>query len=412
MSNWQSQHLDDGLALRYLDGELPARKARQVRRHLEACWQCRAEIEALEATVADCMRYRKQVLEAHLPEAAQAVGRPLPRFRPHRRRVERRAFLEAAGPRSAVSGLERRRRRGGRPGLRRVLSASRNAFGAGGRAAQEGRGRGRNQARRPAPLPHPDQHRAGDADAGHRQIRECAPAAGHGGHVRGGALRRRRSAERPLVRRLARQPPEKRDEVDTVDDCYQIRTSTDTGELASATLRLRAEDLRRSRANSNFAIGIGLNLPTLRSFPIKTTVLPLRLLGNLRCGQPYQAGQPQSRPKARPRFPMSCRSGSSTRDRGRPGRPCRSQVFQRPCRSFRCGCLSRAPTPDSRPAGFHAACRSGLLQSRRGSGAAPSSGSGARSGFFARAQAPGRPGAAIGRPCRIGKVQLPRAGLE
>src|SRR5579872_5300763 len=69
MSKWNPQHLDDGLALRYLDGELSAHKARQVRRHLEACWQCRAEIEALETTVADCMRYRKQVLEAQLPEA-------------------------------------------------------------------------------------------------------------------------------------------------------------------------------------------------------------------------------------------------------------------------------------------------------------------------------------------------------
>jgi anti-sigma-K factor RskA len=69
MNNWHSQHLDDGLAMRYLDGELPARKARQVRKHLEACWQCRAEIEALEATVADCMRYRKQFLAAQMPEA-------------------------------------------------------------------------------------------------------------------------------------------------------------------------------------------------------------------------------------------------------------------------------------------------------------------------------------------------------
>ena len=72
MSNWQSQHLDDGLALRYLDGELPARKARQVRRHLEACWQCRAEMESLQATVAECVRYRKQVLAALLPEAPHA----------------------------------------------------------------------------------------------------------------------------------------------------------------------------------------------------------------------------------------------------------------------------------------------------------------------------------------------------
>ena len=72
MSNWKSQHLEDGVALRYLDGELPARKARHVRKHLEACWQCRAEIEAIEATVADCMKYRKQVLAAQLPEPPAA----------------------------------------------------------------------------------------------------------------------------------------------------------------------------------------------------------------------------------------------------------------------------------------------------------------------------------------------------
>ena len=72
MSNWHSQHLEDGLALRYLDGELPARKARQVRKHLEACWQCRAEMEDLQTTVADCMRYRKQVLATQLPEPPNA----------------------------------------------------------------------------------------------------------------------------------------------------------------------------------------------------------------------------------------------------------------------------------------------------------------------------------------------------
>ena len=72
MSNWLSGHPEEGLLLRALDGELPARKARQVRKHLEACWQCRAEMEALEATVAECVRYRKQVLAAFLPEAPNA----------------------------------------------------------------------------------------------------------------------------------------------------------------------------------------------------------------------------------------------------------------------------------------------------------------------------------------------------
>jgi len=72
MSNWASGHPEEGLLLRSLDGELPARKARQVRKHLEACWQCRAEMESLEATVAECVRYRKQVLAGLLPETPHA----------------------------------------------------------------------------------------------------------------------------------------------------------------------------------------------------------------------------------------------------------------------------------------------------------------------------------------------------
>ena len=68
MSNFSQRHRDDGMLLRYIDGELPGRKGRQVQRHLEASWKCRTELEDLQSTVADCMHYRKDVLEAHLPE--------------------------------------------------------------------------------------------------------------------------------------------------------------------------------------------------------------------------------------------------------------------------------------------------------------------------------------------------------
>src|SRR5437764_9958905 len=60
-------HPEDGLLLRHLDGELPARKSRQVRGHLEACWQCRTAVEDLESSIAECVHYRKNVLQAHLP---------------------------------------------------------------------------------------------------------------------------------------------------------------------------------------------------------------------------------------------------------------------------------------------------------------------------------------------------------
>ena len=67
MSNLDLRHPEDGLLLRYLDGELPGRKARQVRTHLEACWQCRAAVEELESAIGECVRYRKDVLAPSLP---------------------------------------------------------------------------------------------------------------------------------------------------------------------------------------------------------------------------------------------------------------------------------------------------------------------------------------------------------
>ncbi len=55
------RHPDDGLLLALPRRRTAGRKSRQVRRHLEACWQCRGELEELEGTVAECVRYRKQV---------------------------------------------------------------------------------------------------------------------------------------------------------------------------------------------------------------------------------------------------------------------------------------------------------------------------------------------------------------
>jgi anti-sigma factor RsiW len=66
------RHPEEGQLLRFLDGELPGRKARQIRQHLEACWHCRAELEELQNTVGDCVRYRKNVLGTCLPPPPDA----------------------------------------------------------------------------------------------------------------------------------------------------------------------------------------------------------------------------------------------------------------------------------------------------------------------------------------------------
>ena len=60
-------HLEDEQLLRYADGETPARAAAEIRSHLEACWQCREQLEELQNTVGECVRYRKNILQRHLP---------------------------------------------------------------------------------------------------------------------------------------------------------------------------------------------------------------------------------------------------------------------------------------------------------------------------------------------------------
>src|SRR5260370_16526850 len=61
------RHPEDDQILRFADGELPARAARKIRTHLKACWECRAQLQEIEGTISNCVGYRKNVLQSHLP---------------------------------------------------------------------------------------------------------------------------------------------------------------------------------------------------------------------------------------------------------------------------------------------------------------------------------------------------------
>ena len=67
MSIIHSRHPEEAAIVRLVDGELPLAEAREVERHLEACAPCRAEVEELRATLAECVRYRQEVLGTMLP---------------------------------------------------------------------------------------------------------------------------------------------------------------------------------------------------------------------------------------------------------------------------------------------------------------------------------------------------------
>jgi Putative zinc-finger len=61
------RHPEDEAMLKYADGELSGREAGEIRSHLESCWECRAALEELQNTVSQCVSYRKNVLQQHLP---------------------------------------------------------------------------------------------------------------------------------------------------------------------------------------------------------------------------------------------------------------------------------------------------------------------------------------------------------
>ena len=63
-------HITDQELLLAADGELPVRRAAQIRAHLAACWDCRARMAEIEGTIADFARVHRQTLDPQLPPIA------------------------------------------------------------------------------------------------------------------------------------------------------------------------------------------------------------------------------------------------------------------------------------------------------------------------------------------------------
>jgi cytochrome c1 len=70
MADWR-MHPEEGELLRYCDGELRARETSRLARHLEACWDCRTRLDDLKQTIAEYVRYRRDVLDPGLPQPPQ-----------------------------------------------------------------------------------------------------------------------------------------------------------------------------------------------------------------------------------------------------------------------------------------------------------------------------------------------------
>ena len=209
MSSLGMRHPEEGQLLRYLDGELPGRKARQIRKHLEACWHCRAELEELQSTVGDCVRYRKNVLGTCLPpppDPWQDLSRGFDRIDASldgeslAARLARAIFLPRPAVRWAVTGGHR-----GGGGLHHRVSIARDSFGSGGRAVEESGCRGGFPAA--ARAPHPHQHGIAAIDARHRRRPAGFRCAGHRAAFPLGELQLGRPTQRKGFRNVARPTP-------------------------------------------------------------------------------------------------------------------------------------------------------------------------------------------------------------
>ncbi|MEP7367595.1 MAG: zf-HC2 domain-containing protein, partial [Acidobacteriota bacterium] len=63
MSKNQRSHPDPDRLMLFCDGELNPSESAEIRRHLDACWDCRAEMERIQKTISECVEYRRTVLQ-------------------------------------------------------------------------------------------------------------------------------------------------------------------------------------------------------------------------------------------------------------------------------------------------------------------------------------------------------------
>jgi len=257
-----TRHPENDQILRYADGELPARAARKVRSHLNACWECRAQLQEIEETISNCVGYRNKVLKSHLPTPpapwfdiyqrfSEMDASTEPVFFPGSERAAsiparglawlitgpRRWALAAAALLIVCAGIYYRFRQ--TPSIQ-AAELLRRAV-----AAADAQPHEKLKARR-------IRIRTGKQSVT-RFVGPLAPASNAADSDALNSLQAMFVAARydwqdPLSAKSFQawrnQLPNKRDEVVSEQEVYRVRTSTESGELLSASLDLRASDLQ------------------------------------------------------------------------------------------------------------------------------------------------------------------------
>jgi hypothetical protein len=94
MTSIGNGHLSDKQLLFYVDGELGSRESARVRRHLEACWSCRAKLDDLQGAIKKIVEFRDQVLLPMVPTPPRPWDGLDPRFRESEREAEKPSLTE------------------------------------------------------------------------------------------------------------------------------------------------------------------------------------------------------------------------------------------------------------------------------------------------------------------------------
>ena len=264
MSSVETRHPTEEQLLRYADGELSSREASAVRSHLEACWQCRTEFAGMQKSIGECVNYRKSVLQTCLPAPPAPWCDMYGKFAEINRRERMFARRLSAALRFVFA-----RPAAWVPAMATLLLAVALFL----RFSQTPSAQAAELLRRAVAVETkaPAAQRIQIRTPRHRVTRTIAaarpakvePASADLAALQAMFAAAHYSWEDPLSARSFQawreQLADKRDEVTAVRDreapersCYQIRTTTQSGELQEATLKLRMRDLHPFESTLQF----------------------------------------------------------------------------------------------------------------------------------------------------------------
>jgi anti-sigma factor RsiW len=261
MSNLRLQHATDDQLLHFVDGELPPPQVVEVRQHLTTCWLCRTEMEDIERTIGECARYRKMVIETCVPPP------PAPWFDIYRHmeridEYERRPHLgrRALGWLSAPLHYPRRwvpvtvillllamavQQFRHAPSVKAAEILHKAMAADDSRPPTPRRIQVRTHTRRLTRL-------IGSARALAQRNPDAVALAGLESLFRAAHYNWEDPLSAKAYSEWRDQLLDKRDEVTSEGDYYRLRTTTGSGELVEATLKLSSRDLRATEGTLQF----------------------------------------------------------------------------------------------------------------------------------------------------------------